>query len=143
MRAEVVDLLRAEAPLHVPMDFDGVCTKGKGKGPIARMARAKPRATLRRVKKPESVTSASNLDISVKDCAVCKKRMAEKGGNKEKIESTAAVQGATVAVQGVMIETWSTLKLTVFSRSVKPLLLRPMCQRKAQQRHGFRLTISQ
>ena len=39
-----------------------------------------------------------------KDCTVYKKRMAEKGGNREKTETTAAVQGATV--QGAMIETW-------------------------------------
>ena len=35
-----------------------------------------------------------------------KKRMAEKGGNKEKTDRTAAVQGATAAVQGAMVETW-------------------------------------
>ena len=33
MRAEVVDLLRAEAALHMPMDVDGACMSGpKGKG---------------------------------------------------------------------------------------------------------------
>ena len=41
-----------------------------------------------------------------KDCFVCKRRMAEKGGNKETTETTAAVQGATSAVQGAMVETW-------------------------------------
>ena len=32
MRAEVVDLLRAEAALHMPMDVDGALTVRKGKG---------------------------------------------------------------------------------------------------------------
>ena len=33
MRAEVVDLLRAEAALYLPMDVDGACMSGpKGKG---------------------------------------------------------------------------------------------------------------
>ena len=32
MRAEVVDLLRAEAALHMPMDFEGALTGSKGKG---------------------------------------------------------------------------------------------------------------
>ena len=33
MRAEVVDLLRAEAALHMPMDVDGACLRGpRGKG---------------------------------------------------------------------------------------------------------------
>ena len=41
-----------------------------------------------------------------KDCTVYKKRMAKKGGNKEKSDTTAAVQGATAAVQGAMVETW-------------------------------------
>ena len=55
------------------------------------------------------------------NCTVYKKRMAKKGGNKDKTDTTAAVQGATAAVQGAMIETWEyTLKLTIFSRSVKP-----------------------
>ena len=32
-RGEVVDLLRAEAALHMPMDVDGACMSGrKGKG---------------------------------------------------------------------------------------------------------------
>ena len=42
-----------------------------------------------------------------KDCTVHMKRMAEKGGNKEDAKTTAAVQGATAAVQqGAMVETW-------------------------------------
>ena len=71
MRAEVVDLLRAETALHLPMDVDGACLSGpkgtggmkdKGKGNTVK-ARASQRAKARQVKKSESVTSPSNLDI--------------------------------------------------------------------------------
>ena len=67
-------------------------------------ARAKPRAKAIRVKKPESVTSeATNLDICARTVRFHKKRV--EGGNKGKTETTAAVQGATAAMQGAMIET--------------------------------------
>ena len=57
-RAEVMDLLRAEAALHMPMDVDEACmskgkgkTKGRGKSDDTK-GQGKARAKLRRVKKP-------------------------------------------------------------------------------------------
>ena len=84
MRAQVVDLLRAEAALQVPMDVDGACWSGpkgkekmkdKGKGktddPEGKgKARARQRAKARKVKKPESATSATSLGICERT-AVC------------------------------------------------------------------------
>ena len=41
MRAEVVDLLRVEAALHMPMDVDGACMSGpKGKGRMKRKGKS-------------------------------------------------------------------------------------------------------
>ena len=92
MRAEVVHLLRAEAALHMSMDVDGACLSGpkaRGRQTILK-TRARQRAKARKVKKPESVTGHLR-----RDCFVYKKRIAEKG-NKEKVETPAAVQGAMV-----------------------------------------------
>ena len=108
MRAEVVDLLRAEAALQMPMDVDGACrtspkgkgnTKGKGKSddPKAKGKKGKGTRFCHECNKPGHLR---------KDCTVYKKRMAEKGGNMEKTDTTAAVQGVTAAVQRAMVETW-------------------------------------
>ena len=77
--------------------------------------------------------------------------MTEKGGNRETTESTAAVQGATAAEQGAMVETWEYIEDEFFTfggaviaalvhldQSVQLVML-PMCQKKAQRRHCFRL----
>ena len=120
-------------------------------------------AKARRVKKPESVTSATKQDICVTTVTCTRNVWPEKGGKKEKTETTAAVQGATTAVQGAMVETWEyTEDDYVFafgeaviaavqrpethtcidsgaSRSACPFGHAPMCQRKAQHRHCFRL----
>ena len=61
----------------------------------ARTDKARQREKARKVKKPESVTNATSLDICD---SVYKKRIAEKR-HKEKVETSAAVQGA-------MVETW-------------------------------------
>ena len=95
MRAEVVDLLRAEAALHVPMDVDGACWSGpKGKGKMKDKGKGK-------TDDPEGKGKAKGKGECNKprhlrkDCSVYKKRIAEKG-NREKAETPAAVQGAMV-----------------------------------------------
>ena len=85
MRAEVVDLLRAEAALLMPMDVDGACmsgpkgqgnTKGKGKSDDTKgQGKAKDKG-----KKGEEtrVCHKCNKPGHLReDCAVYKKRMAE------------------------------------------------------------------
>ena len=68
VRAEVLDLLRAEAALRVPMDVDGACMSGlKGKGKTKGEGksddpRGKGKAKGKGKKKPDSVTSTTNLD---------------------------------------------------------------------------------
>ena len=123
---------------------------------------ARPRAKARRVKKPESVTSATNLDICVTTVS-CTRDVWPGKEETKKTETTAAVQGATTAVQGAMVETWEYIEddhVFAFgeaviaavqrpethicidsgaSRSVCPFGHVPMCQRKAQHRHCFRL----
>ena len=106
MRAEVVDLLRAEAALHMTMDVDGACMTGsKGKGKTKGKGRTddpegKGKANGKGMKGKETrVCYKCNKPGHLrKDCTVYKKRIAEKG-NKEKVETPAAVKGATV-------ETW-------------------------------------
>ena len=107
-RGEVVDLLRAEAALHVPMDVDGVCMsrrKGKGRSDDPK-GNCKTKGKGTKAKETRVCHECNKPGHFRKGCTVYKKRMAEKGGNKEKTETTAAVQGATAAVQGAMIETW-------------------------------------
>ena len=113
-KAELVDLLRADAALHMPMDVDGACMSGpKGKerrkvkaSQTFLTARARPRAKGKKGKESRVCHECNRPGHLRKDCTVYKKRMAEKGAHKEKTETTAAVQGATAAVQGAMIETW-------------------------------------
>ena len=57
--------------------------------------------------------------------------MAEKGANKEKTETTAAVQGATAAVQGAMTETWEYTEddfVFTFGEAVIAAVQRPETQ---------------
>ena len=50
MRAEVVDLLRGEAALHMPMDVDGACLSGpKGKGKM-KDTKARARQTIHKAR---------------------------------------------------------------------------------------------
>ena len=84
MRAEVVDLLRAEAALHVPMDVDGACWSGpkgeekmkdKGKGKTddpegkGKGKKGKETRVCHECNKPRHLR---------KDCSVYKKRIAER-----------------------------------------------------------------
>ena len=71
-RAEVVDLLRAEAALRMPMDVDGALPRSKGKGktkgkgkPDDQKGKGKSHGKGKKGK-PESVTSATNLEICVR-----------------------------------------------------------------------------
>ena len=73
---------------------------------MIRKARAKPRAKARREKKPESVTSATNLDICVRTALCTRNAWPRKMEAKRRSDTTAAVQGATAAAQRAMIETW-------------------------------------
>ena len=169
MRAEVVDLLRAEATLRKPMDFDGACmcgpkgkekTKGKGKSDDPE-SKGKAKGKGKKGKETRVCHECNKPGHLRKDCTVYKKRLAQKGGNKEKTETTAAVQGATAAVQGAMVETWEYTEdayVFAFGEAViaavqRPemhicidsvhldqrvrLVTGPMCQRKAQRRHCF------
>ena len=103
-----MDLLRAEAALHMPMDVDGVCLsgpevkgkmkdKGKGKRDDPK-GKGKSKGKGKKGKKTRVCHVCNKPGHLRKDCSVCKKRIAEKG-NKEKAETSAAVQGA-------MVETW-------------------------------------
>ena len=109
-RAEAVDLLRAEAAHHVPMDVDGACmsgpkgkekTQGKGKTYDLK-GKGEAKGKGKKGKDTRLCHECIKPGHLRKDSFVCKKRMAEKGGNNEKTETTAAVQ----AVQGAMVETW-------------------------------------
>ena len=104
MRAEVVDLLRAEAALHMPMDVDGAClmSGSKGKGKMKDKGKGK-------TDDPQGKGESKGKGKKGKETRVChwtsakgllcvQERIAEKG-NKEKVETPAAVQGA-------MVETW-------------------------------------
>ena len=116
MRAEVVDLARAEAALHMPMDVDGACmsgpkekgkTKGKGKtDDLKGKGKAMGKGKGKRRKETRVCHECNKPGHLRKDCFVYKKIKAEKEGNSEKNETTAAVQGATTAVRGAMVETW-------------------------------------
>ena len=108
MRTEVVDLLRAEAALHMPMDVDGACMSGPtGKGKMTDNGKGKtddPKGKGRskgkgKTDKETRVCQECHKPGHLrKDFSVYKKRIAEKG-NKVKVETSAAVQGA-------MVETW-------------------------------------
>ena len=93
MRAEVVDLLRAEAALHMPMDVDGALTgskakgKAKGKGkPDDQKGKGKAKGKGKKGKETRVCHECNKPGHLRKDCTVYKKRMAEKGGNKEKTD---------------------------------------------------------
>ena len=93
IRAEVVDLLRAEAALHMPIDVDGASLSGpkdKGKGKTDE-PKGKGKSEGKRMKCQEiRVCHECNKPGHLRrDCFVYKKRMAEKG-NKEKVETPAA-----------------------------------------------------
>ena len=108
MRAEVVDLLRAEAALHMLMDVDGACLSGpEGKGTMKDEGKGKtddPKGKGRskgKGKKGKEIRVCHECNKPGhlrRDCFVYKKLIAEKG-NKEKVETPSAVQGA-------MVETW-------------------------------------
>ena len=103
MRAEVVDLLRAEAALH--MDVDGACMsdpkgKGKMKGTDDPKGKGKAKSKGKKGKETRVCHECNKPGYLRKDCFVYKKRMAEKG-NKEKVQTTAAAQGAMVENVGV------------------------------------------
>ena len=114
MGAEVVDLLCAEAALHMAMAVDGTCMsdpkgKGKTKGKSEsgdQKGKGKAKGKGKKGKETRVCHECNKPGHLRKDCTVYKKRMAEKGGNKEKTRTTAAVQGATAVVQGAMVETW-------------------------------------
>ena len=109
MRAEVVELLRAEAALHMPMEVDGALTGPKGKEKTKGIGKPDDQEGKGKGKKGEEtrVCHECNKPGHLRnDCTVYKKRLTEKGGNKEKTDTTAAVQVATAAVQGAMFETW-------------------------------------
>ena len=109
MGAEVVDHLRAEAALHMPMGVDGACMTGpEGKGKTTGQGKPddqKGKGKGKMVQETRVCHECNKPGHLRKDCTVYKKRMAEKGGNREKTETTAAVQGATMA-QRAMVETW-------------------------------------
>ena len=93
MRAEVVDLLRAEAALRMPMDVDGALTgskakgKAKGKGkPDDQKGKGKAKGKGKRGKETRVCHECNKPGHLREDCMVYKKRMAEKGGNKEKTD---------------------------------------------------------
>ena len=117
MRAEVVDLLRAEAALHMPVDLMEHClaprerarTKEKGK-PDDEKGKGKAKGKDKQGKETRVCHECNKPGHLCKDYTVYKKRMTEKGGNKEKTDTTAAVQGATAAVQGAMAETWEYIE---------------------------------
>ena len=90
------------------MDVDGALTGSKGKGKTKGKGKAKGKGNKG---KETRVCHWCNKPGQLReDCTVYKKRMAEKGGNKEKTDTTAAVQGATAAVQGAMVETWEYIE---------------------------------
>ena len=103
MRAEVVDLLRVQAALHMPTDVDGACLsgpkskgkmKGKGKSDDPK-GKGKAEGKGKKGKETRVCHECNKPGHLRKDCFVHKKRKAEKG-NKEKVETSAAVQGAMV-----------------------------------------------
>ena len=108
MRAEVVDLLRAEAALHMPMDVDGACLSGlKGKGKMKDKGKGKTndpkgkgksKGKGKKVKEIRVCHECNKPGHLRRDCFVYKTHIAEKR-HKEKVETSAAVQGA-------MVETW-------------------------------------
>ena len=115
MIAEAVDLLRVEATLHMPMDVDGACMSGpKGKGKTKGESKSddttgqgQAKDKVKNGKETRVCHECDKPGYLRKDGTVHKRRVAEKGGNKEDAETTAAVQGATAAVQqGAMVETW-------------------------------------
>ena len=89
MRAEVVDLLRAEAALHMPMDVDGALTGSKGKGKTKGEGKSddqKGKGKGKKGKETRVCHECNKPGHLRKDCTVFKKRMAEKGGNEEYTE---------------------------------------------------------
>ena len=110
MRAEVVNLLRAEAALpyaHGCRDADGALTgfkrkgktNGKGKPDDQKRQGQKPRAKGKKGKATRVCHECNKSGHLRKDSTVYKKRIAEESGNKEKADTAAAVQGATAAGQ--------------------------------------------
>ena len=113
MRAKVVDLLRVEAALHMPMDVCEALTgsqgkgKAKGKGkPDEQKGKCKAKGKGKQGKETRVCHKCKKPGHLRKDCTVCKKRMPRKVETKRKTGTTAAVCGATAAVQGAMVETW-------------------------------------
>ena len=112
MRAEVVGLLRADAAPNMPMDVDGACLsgakgkgemkdKGKGKTDDAK-GKGKSKGKGKKGKETRVCHECNKTTYLRSDCFVCKKRMAEKGGDKEKTKTTSEF----ATVQGAMVETW-------------------------------------
>ena len=118
MSAEVVDLLWVEGALHMPMDVDGARKSGtKGKGKTKGKSKSddqkdkgKAKDKGKKVKETGVCHECNKCGHLCKDCMVYKKRIAEKSGNKEKTDTTAAVQEATAAVQGSIVETWEYIE---------------------------------
>ena len=102
-------------------------TKGKGKSDDPK-GKGKAKGKDERCKENRVCLECNKLGHLRKDCSVFKKRMAEKGGNKERTDTTAAVQGATAAVQGAMIETWEYIEdhyVSAFGEAVIAAVQRP------------------
>ena len=86
----------------MPMDVDGALIgsngkgKAKGKGkPDDQKGKGKAKGKGKKGKETRVCHECNKPGHLRKDCTVYKKRMAEKGGNKEKTDTTAAVQGTT------------------------------------------------
>ena len=125
----MVDLLRAEAALRMPMDVDGACrsgpegkekTKGKGKtDDLEGMGKAKRKG---KKGKETRVSHECNKPGHLrKDCFVCKKRIAER---EEEAKRELKRQLQSKERQRQYKEQWSkggsALKMTMLSRLVKP-----------------------
>ena len=131
MRAEVVALLRAEGVLHMLVDVGGALTASKGKGkakgkgkPDDQKGKGKAKGKGKKGKETRVCHECNKTGHLRQDCTVYKKRTAEKGGNKEKIDTTAAVQGA-------MVETWEYTEddyVFAFGEAVIAAVQRPETQ---------------
>ena len=102
IRDEVVDLLRPEAALHLPMDVDGACLSGHPEGEWKSKDKGK-----NKTHHPEGTSQEKNKRVKSRVCSMChkpghlrqdwsvfQKRMAEKGAD-EKFDA-GGVQGAMV-----------------------------------------------
>ena len=119
------------------------------------MARARLKAKAKAIRDKESRVchECNKPGHLIEDSCVYKKRMAEKG-NKDKVETSDAVQGAMVETCEYTEDDYvfvfgeaviasiqrRTFALTVVDLDQRVrLVTRPMCQQKAQHHHCFRL----